>query len=190
VETFLERVPEHVLVVFDEAYFEFVDDPQFPDTIRYIHRRIPNIMLLRTLSKTYGLAGLRIGYGLGPPEVLAPLFVVKGSFSVNLLAQAGGIAALEDQEFLHQTVHQTRINRAALTAAFEEMELQVVPSQTNFILVWVGKNATEVYTELMKQGVIVRPCVQYELPEFLRITVGTTDHNARLIASMKRVLGR
>ncbi len=188
VADFFKRIPDHVLVVFDEAYYEFVDVPDFPDTLSLIRQRVPNAVQLRTMSKVYGLAGLRVGYGLGVPEVLAPLFVVKGSFSVNLLAQAGGVAALKDEAFLKRSVSETLRERKFLYDEFTRLGRDYVPSQTNFILLHVGPQAADVYTEALKMGVIVRPCAQYELPEFLRITIGTREQNIRLIEVLSKIL--
>ncbi len=188
VSAFMERVPDHVLVVFDEAYYELVNAEDFPDTLAYVRERRRNVLVLRTFSKVFGLAGVRLGYGIGVPEVLEPLQRVKEPFAVNLLAQAAGIGALKDRAFLERTVAMNRRERQYLYERFEELGLTYVPSHTNFILVKIGPDACEVQERLKRQGVIVRPCTGYDIPEFLRITVGDRAQNERLIAALERVL--
>lgn len=189
VDRFLATVPEGVLVVFDEAYFEMVDSPDYPDTLSYVRRGWRNVIVLRTFSKVYGLAGIRLGYGFGAPETIAPLFKVKPAFSVNSLAQAAGIAALEDHRFLRRSVELNRGERQFLYRGFERLGIEYAESHTNFILVRIGKEAVSVYEELMKRGVIVRPCTGYDLPEHLRISIGTRKENERLLRSLGLVLG-
>ncbi|MEA3376490.1 MAG: histidinol-phosphate transaminase [Chloroflexota bacterium] len=189
VSAFMERVPEYVLVVFDEAYYELVDADDFPETLAYVREGRRNVLVLRTFSKVFGLAGVRLGYGVAVPEVLEPLQRVKEPFAVNLLAQAAGIGALEDESFLKRTVEMNRREREFLYAQFEELGLEVVPSHTNFILVKLGPDACQVQEELKKQGVIVRPCAGYDIPQFLRITVGDRAQNERLVSALETVLG-
>jgi len=188
VEGFLAEVPERVLVVFDEAYYEFVESLEYPDTLRYVREGRRNVMVVRTFSKVYGLAGLRLGYGVAHLDVLAPLWRVKEPFAVNRLAQVAGIAALEDEEFVRRTVEVNREGRHYLYQAFDRLGLFYVESHTNFVLVRIGPEAREVAERLLRRGVIVRPCTGYDLPEFLRITVGSPDQNARLIAALEEVL--
>jgi histidinol-phosphate aminotransferase len=188
VEAFMAKVPDHVLVVFDEAYYEFVDSAEFPDTLRYVREGRKNVMTMRTFSKVYGLAGVRLGYALAAPEVLAPLNMIKEPFAVNLLAQAAGLAALEDGEFLKRSVETNRAERLFLYGEFERLGLSYVKSHTNFILVEIGPQAVTVFQKLLRRGVIVRPCTGYDLPDFLRITVGTREQNSRLIKELGSVL--
>ncbi len=141
VEAFMARVPDHVLVVFDEAYFELVASKEYPDTLRYVREGRENVMIMRTFSKVYGLAGLRLGYGIAMPSVLAPLNRAKESFAVNLLAQAAGVAALEDQEFLRKTVEMNHASRLWLYEQFDRLGLFYVESHTNFVLVEIGPEA-------------------------------------------------
>jgi histidinol-phosphate aminotransferase len=190
VDAFMAKVPDHLLVVFDEAYYEFADSAEFPDTLRYVREGRKNVMTMRTFSKVYGLAGIRLGYVVAAPETLAPLNMIKEPFAVNLLAQAAGIAALEDEEFLKESVETNHAGRLFLYGEFERLGLSYVKSHTNFILVEIGPQATAVFQELLKKGVIVRPCTGYELPDFLRITVGTREQNTRLIAELGEVLGK
>jgi histidinol-phosphate aminotransferase len=145
-------------------------------------------MVLRTFSKVYGLAGIRLGYGIAGSDVLAPLNKVKEPFAVNLLAQAAGIAALEDDAFLKKSVAANYAGRVYLYNEFERLGLHYVKSHTNFVLVEVGPQAGAVVQMLLERGLIVRPCTGYNLPEFLRITVGDQSQNARLIEALEQVL--
>ena len=187
-DAFIARVPDHVLVVLDEAYYELVDSDDYPDSMKYIREERENVMILRTFSKVYGLAGIRLGYAIAMPSVLAPLNRAKEAFSVNLLAQAAGLAALQDQEFLTKTVQANHAARIWLYGQFERMGLSYVRSHTNFILLHIGPNAGEVQQELLKSGVIVRPCDGYDLCDFLRVTVGTPEQNARFIEALEQIL--
>jgi len=145
-------------------------------------------MVMRTFSKVYGLAGIRLGYGIADPDVLAPLNKVKEPFAVNLLAQAAGIAALEDDAFLKKSVAANHAGRVYLYNEFERLGLYYVRSHTNFVLVEVGPQAGAVVQMLLERGLIVRPCTGYNLPEFLRITVGEHSQNVRLIEALEQVL--
>ena len=187
-EQFMAQVPERVLVVFDEAYFEFVDSAEYPDSLQYVRQGRKNVLVLRTFSKVYGIAGIRLGYGLACPEVMAALQTVRESFPVNRLAQAAGLAALEDREFLRQTVEMNQSGRLYLYQEFERLGLPYIRSHTNFVLVKAGPQAVRIFQALLRQGVIVRPCNGYDLPEHLRITVGTPEQNARLIKALELVL--
>jgi histidinol-phosphate aminotransferase len=189
VEAFVARVPDQVLVVFDEAYYDFVVAEDYPETITYIRQGRENLILLRTFSKVYGLAGLRLGYGIAMPGLLAPMNQAKEAFAVNLLAQVAGIAALQDEEFRQRTVQATHASRLWLYEQFERLGLSYVESQANFVLVQIGPRALEVQQELLKRGVIVRPCDGYDLCDYLRVTVGTPEEGARFVATLEGVLG-
>jgi histidinol-phosphate aminotransferase len=188
VDAFMRRVPDHVLVVMDEAYYEFVDSDEFPDTLRYLREGRKNMLIMRTFSKIYGLAGIRLGYGIAQPEVLAPLNKIKEPFAVNLLAQEAGVAALSDEGFLRETLSANREGRLFLYREFKRLGLFCVESHTNFVLVKIGPQARQVIQSLLEEGIIVRPCDGYDLPELLRITVGSPAQNARLITALERVL--
>jgi len=188
VAAFMERVPDHVLVIFDEAYCELVDSDEYPDTLPYVRERRGNVMVMRTFSKIYGLAGVRLGYAIAVPEVLAPLNRVKEPFAVNLLAQAAGIAALEDEEFLQATVKANHEGRLHLYREFNRLGLSYLESHANFVLVQIGPRALEIQQQLLERGVIVRPCTAYELPDWLRITVGSDAQNARFIQTLEDLL--
>lgn len=185
IDRFMEKVPEHVIVVFDEAYFEFPDSP--PDTLKYI-REGRNVCVLRTFSKIHGLAGLRIGYGLASKGVAELLQKARQPFNVNSIAQAGAIAALADAEHIERT---RTVNHNGMTfyeKAFAERGLEFVPSFANFILVKTG-DGDRVFREMLKQGVIVRAMSGYKLPDWVRISIGTESQNQRCIDVLDSVLG-
>jgi histidinol-phosphate aminotransferase len=188
VDAFLKKVPDRVLVVFDEAYYEYVDADEYPDTLQYVREGRPNVLTMRTLSKAHGLAGIRLGYAVAQPEVLAPLYQVKPVFEVNLLAQAAGIAALEDDAFLKRSIEANRAGQRFLYGEFERMGLNAVKGYGNFVLVEIGPQAVAVQQRLLEMGIIVRPCVNYDLPDFLRISVGDEAQNARLVEALEDLL--
>ena len=188
VDQLIATVPERVVVVLDEAYWEFVDSDQFPDSLRYVREGRKNVLMLRTFSKIYGMAGLRLGYGVACSELLNALQTVSESFPVNRLAQVAGLAALDDNDFLRRTVEMNHAGRQYLYEKLEALGLRCVRSHTNFVLVHVGPAAVQVYQALLQRGLIVRPCTGYDLPEFLRITVGSPEQNAELVAALEVVL--
>lgn len=188
VEAFMAQVPDHVLVIFDEAYYELVASDEYPDTLQYLRAGRDNVMTVRTYSKAYGIAGVRLGYAIGMPDLIAPLNRVKEPFAVNQLAQAAGIAALEDEEFLQKSVAANNEGRIYLYHEFDRLGLPYLESHANFVLVDFGEQALEIQQQLMERGVIVRPCSAYDLHEFLRITVGSPVQNARLIETLEDLL--
>jgi len=187
VNAFIRRVPEHVLIVLDEAYFEMVDSTDYPDSLAYVREGRKNVFVMRTFSKVYGLAGIRVGYGFTHPDVVSTLFRIKPPFNVNVLAQAAGIAALGDDAFVAESVVGNKAGREFLMHEFDRMGLSYAESHTNFILVRIGPNALDVQQGLLERGIIVRPCVGYELPEYLRVSIGTTDQNERFIQELTTI---
>lgn len=181
----MARIPASTLVVLDEAYREFDTTPFDSRSLLLDH---PNLVVTRTFSKIYGMAGLRLGYGIMRPEVLAPLYTARDPFSVNGLAVAAGLAALDDVEHLQRTQALTREGRAYLYAAFERLGLPYVASEANFVLFDAGRPAAEVFDRLLRRGVLVRPCGSFGLPTHLRVTVGTPEENARFVAALEAVL--
>jgi histidinol-phosphate aminotransferase len=182
----IHGVPAHVLLVMDEAYVEFLTDPV--DLVSVVRsREKPNLLLMRTFSKILGLAGLRLGYGIGHPELISALEKVRQPFNTNALVQAGAMAALDDQEHMART----RANNASGLKLFEEefarWGWEYIPSAANFILVRVGSGGA-VTEALQRRGVIVRPMASYELPEWIRITIGTPEQNARCLAVLREVV--
>ncbi len=188
IDAFMEKVPDHVVVVFDEAYIELLPPNEQPDVLKYV-RAGRHVFVLRTFSKTYGLAGLRVGYAVAPKEGIALLHRVRQPFNVNAMAQVAALAALDDDEFVEQTRRMVADGLRCLEHSFRQMKLEYVPSVANFILVKVGRGR-EVFQELMKRKVIVRPMDGYGLPDHIRVTVGLRHENERFIAALKDVLAR
>jgi histidinol-phosphate aminotransferase len=190
IEAFLKRVPQQVVVVLDQAYNEFLaPELQFDATVWI--KRFPNLLLSRTFSKAYGLAGLRIGFGVAQPGISDLLNRVRQPFNVNSLAQAAAIAALADESFLQLSARVNADGYRQLTAAFEALGLEYLPSFGNFVLVRVGSDdqaGARVNLALLKQGVIVRPVGNYGLPQWLRVSVGLQAENATFIDALKRAL--
>ncbi len=187
VERFLERIPDDVIVVFDEAYYEFADQKRFPQLKDRAVEGYKNLVLMRTFSKAYGLAGLRIGYCITSPEIADYMNRVRQPFNVNLLAQEAAIAALEDQEHVKKTVELASEGKAYFYSEFEKMGLEYVPSETNFVLVKVG-DGRRVFEGLLDRGVIVRSMEGYSLPEYIRVNVGLVEENERFIKELKALL--
>ena len=183
---FLVRVPAHVVVVLDEAYNEYLSPERRHPSIDWV-RRFPNLLVSRSFSKAYGLAGLRIGYGVAQAELTDLLNRVRQPFNCNALAQAAAAAALADEAFVERSVEVNRKGMAQLTAAFDALALRYLPSFGNFLLVQVGDGAA-VYQGLLRRGVIVRPVANYGLPQWLRVTIGLPEENDRFIAALREVL--
>jgi histidinol-phosphate aminotransferase len=187
VEAFLEGLPRTTLVVLDEAYAEFVEDPAYPDGPALLHR-FPNLIVLRTFSKIYGLAGLRVGYALAAPDLIGCLNRVREPFPVDRLAQAAAHAMLDDDAFIRATYDNNRAGRSWLSTALSDLGLTVVPSQANYVFVDAGRSAAEVAQGLLPHGVIVRPGAMWGLPTWIRISIGTADENRRVVESLRTVL--
>lgn len=182
----VKEVPEHVLLVMDEAYIEFLDVPV--DLLPLLRRgEKPNLLIMRTFSKIFGLAGLRLGYGIGQPELIAALEKIRQPFNINSIAQAGALAALDDAGHVRQTRLTNTEGLKFLTENLRAMGLELIPSAANFVLVRVGEGQ-RVFNELQKLGVIVRPLGGYQLPEWIRISVGTDQQNRRCLAALKKSL--
>jgi histidinol-phosphate aminotransferase len=184
---FLERVPDHVLVVLDEAYREYVEEPAYPETIPWL-KAFPNLVITRTFSKAYGLAGLRVGYALSHPEVADLLNRVRQPFNVNSVALAAAAAALDDSDFVARSRALNRSGMQQLKMACSELGLNYLPSVGNFLCVHMGRPGREVFNDLLLKGVILRPVDNYGLPDYLRITVGKAAENQRLIDALRVVL--
>lgn len=188
IDAFMRRVPAHVLVVFDEAYVELLEPRDQPDVMKYV-REGRRVMVLRTFSKTYGLAGLRIGYAVGPKACVDLVHRVRQPFNVNAMALEAAQAALEDDEHVARTRRMVADGMRQLTVAFEAMGLEYVPSVANFVLVKVGRGR-EVFQALQARKVIARPMDGYGLPDHIRITVGREADNAQCLEALRAVLGR
>ena len=188
VEDFLSKVPKDVIVCFDEAYIDFVEAKDFPYLLFHVKANKPNIILLRTFSKSYGLAGLRVGYGIASQEMIKYLEKVRQPFNVNRLAQIAATAALDDQRFLWRTKRLVSRGRLYLYRKFTQMGLSFVPSEANFVLVNVGRDAKKISEAMLKKGVIVRAMNAYGLNTYIRVTIGTRFELMRFIHALKRVL--
>ena len=187
-DAFLEAIPETTLVVMDEAYFEYVDAEDYPNGLDYLPKR-KNLLVTRTFSKCYGLAGLRIGYAVGHPEIIDFLNRGRQPFNVNSLAQIGAMAALDDTEHLEKarTLNRTEMDR--LVPEIEKMGCKVTPSQANFVLVDFGRDVGPVFDAMLRLGVIVRPMAGYGLGTSARVTIGTEEQNDKLLRVMAEGLG-
>ena len=186
---FMARLPESVLVVVDEAYYEFVQRQDYPRSLDYLEQGRP-IIILRTFSKIYGLAGLRIGYGIADPEIITHLNKARQPFNVNSLAQVAALAALDDEEYVKHTLDIIQQGRQYLYEQFNRLDLTFIPSEANFILFDAGLDGRKVYKTLLNQGVIIRPMDIYGLTTHLRVTIGAAEENRRFIASLEQALAQ
>src|SRR5277367_2639457 len=186
-DAFYRHVPERVLNIHDEAYFEYAKDtPRYPDSMHY---RYDNVITLRTFSKVYGLAGVRIGYGFAHERLIANLLKVKLPFEPGTLAQAAGIGALADREFLHKSLELNARGLRFLTTSLREIGLTVVPSEANFLMVVLPspEHATRLAGDLLQQGIIIRPLASFGLPNCVRISTGTMDDNERCVQAIQKL---
>jgi histidinol-phosphate aminotransferase len=186
-ESFLHALPETLIVVLDEAYVDFVDPASRLDVRRYMHNQTP-VVGLRTFSKAYGLAGLRVGYGVMHQEIAGYLHRVRQPFNVNELAQVAALACLEDDDHYQKTLAMTHEGISWLSREIAKLGCRVFPTQTNFFLVDVGRDCKALYEKMLRKGVIIRPMSAYGYPTFIRITVGTPAENERLVKSLAQCL--
>jgi histidinol-phosphate aminotransferase len=187
-DEFIHDVPEHVLVLLDEAYYEFAaDNPQFPDSMIY---RLDNVLTLRTFAKAYAMAGLRLGYGLGHDYLIDFINRIKLPFEPNVLAQAAGLAALGDEEFLQRTLENNKAGRVLLNEELDRLGVMRVPSHTNYVLIdlFNPDEVSRVHDGLLRHGIAIRPLGPFGLPTCMRITVGTPQENELLIKALRAVL--
>lgn len=183
---FMERIPEDILVIFDEAYYEYVSRDDFPDTIKYVNEG-RNVIVLRTFSKLYGLAGFRVGYCIAKEEFIKAIHRVSPPFSVNRFAQIGAAAAIDDKDHVKKTLEINEWGKKYLYENFEDMSIFYIPSETNFVTIDLKRNAEGISQELQKRGVIVRSLTMYGKPTFLRVTVGTLEQNKKFIDVFKQI---
>jgi len=186
IHAFMKRVPANVIVVLDEAYNDFLPPELRVDTVAWL-KEFPNLVLTRTFCKIYGLAGLRVGYMLGHPQVCDMVNRVRAPFNVNSIAQAAAVAALGDEDFVRRTYENNRAGMQQLVEGVKALGLEYIPSYGNFVTVDVG-DGPKVFNALLKRGVIVRPIVGYELPRHVRVTIGLPHENERFLASLKEAL--
>jgi histidinol-phosphate aminotransferase len=188
-EVFLNRLPKGIIVVLDEAYGEFAEDQEYPNGIDFV-KNGAGLVVLRTFSKFYGLAGIRVGYGFAKPEIIKYLDLVKLPFNVNRLAQVAALAALEDTEFEKETLKTNREGKVFLYKEFDRLKLEYLKTEANFIFVKTAKKADEVFLEMMKAGVIIRPLTSFGFPHAIRISIGTKEQNQKLVSALEAVLGQ
>lgn len=180
---FMSKVNSRIIVVFDEAYFEYARSPQYPDGIQFL-RQYPNIIVLRTFSKIYGLAGLRIGYGIADKDIIDLIDRVRPPFNVNLLAQIAADAALKDKTHIRNTLKTNNAGKRFLYTWFKKLNIDFVETYTNFIFVKFNSSSKEIFKKLLKKGIVIRP--QHE--NFARITIGTKKDNLKLIKALKDII--
>jgi histidinol-phosphate aminotransferase len=184
---FVEQLPQDVIVVIDEAYFEYVSEAAYPNATAWLSE-FPNLLVTRTFSKAYGLASLRIGYGVCQPELADVMNRVRQPFNVNSFAQAAAVAALDDADHLQQSVRVNREGMQQLVDGLQALKLEFIPSVGNFITVDVGRDPARVYETLLYEGVVVRPVENYGLPGCLRISIGLPEENRRFLDALTKVL--
>lgn len=182
----MDSIPSHVLVVLDEAYNEFIDAKDYPDALAFLNK-YPNLIISRTFSKAYGLAGVRIGYAISSPEIADILNRARLPFNVNSIAMAGAIAALADQEHVKNTVLLNKLGMQELTTGLNALQLSFIPSVGNFVTVDVG-DGPGIYQKLLHHGVIVRPLKAYDMPKHIRVTIGTSEQNQRFLTAIAAVV--
>ena len=185
--SFLEKIPSNVIVVIDEAYFEYVQEADYPNALSWLPG-YPNLIVTRTFSKAYGLAGLRVGYAVSSPEIADILNRVRQPFNVNLPALEGARAALSDEEHLSQTVSLNRRELSHMVQQLQSRNFEVIPSVGNFVTFDLGRPAQPIYDGLLREGVIVRPVANYGLPNHLRVTIGTSAENRSFLDALDRVI--
>lgn len=186
-KSFIEQVPEHIAIVIDEAYFEYVELEQYPDSLQWLAQH-PNLVVTRTFSKIYGLAGLRIGYGISSPELCDLFNRVRQPFNGNTMALAAALAALDDQSFVEKSRASNHQGLQMMQDWFGQQGIEFIPSVGNFLTVRFGETSQQVYQAMLERGVIVRPVANYGMPEFLRISVGTQAQIEQMIALLDDIL--
>jgi histidinol-phosphate aminotransferase len=187
VEVLIDVLPSRALLVLDEAYFEYADDPDYPNGMEYVAAGAP-VVVLRTFSKVYGLAGLRVGYGVAAPEVVEAIDTVREPFNSNAVGQAAALAALDDREHVARALALNRSEKPRLEGALRRRGLATLPSLGNFLCVDTRRDGDLVFRRLLERGVIVRPLRAYRMPESLRVSVGTAEENDRFLAELDAVL--
>ena len=185
--SFIGKVPNEVLILMDEAYCEFASPERFPDSVAILKKGQKNLLITRTFSKVYGLAGFRVGYGLGDPEIIELMHRIKLPFNISLVSQNAALGALEDRKFLETTLENTKTGKAFIYSTLDELGLQYTVSSTNFIFIDTGLDSDLVTEKLMRRGVIVRNAKNFGTPTHIRITVGTKRQNEKLVEALREI---
>jgi len=188
-KAFLDGMPKHVIVVLDEAYGEYITESDYPNALAWL-ASYPNLIITRTFSKAYGLAGLRVGYSISHPDIADLLNRVRMPFNVNSLGLVAAHAALSDEAYIAESCRLNKQGLQQLSAGFEALGLSYIPSVGNFISVDMGQEAMPIYDALLHEGIIVRPIAGYNMPNFLRVSVGLADQNTALLVALKKVMER
>ncbi|MDR2430869.1 MAG: histidinol-phosphate transaminase [Candidatus Margulisbacteria bacterium] len=186
-ENFLKKVSSDIMVVADEAYAEYAAEKDYPDSLELL-KKYPNLLVTRTFSKIYGLAGLRVGYVIADPEVIAYLNKTREPFNVNALAQIAAAAALADQDFVRRSRENNAAGKKYLGAAFDKLGLKYYPTAANFMLVYLQQDCAEAFQKLMAKGVTVRPLKSFGLDDAIRVTIGTPEQNKKFIQALREIL--
>jgi len=187
IDQFLDRLPRHIILVLDEAYYEYVQDFDYSHSLEYVRQK-KHVIVLRTFSKIYGLAGLRMGYGIAHPDFITCLNKVRSPFNTTSVAQAAAFAALDDAEHVRRSIESNCAGYAQLTDGFDRLGIRFVPSVTNFVLVDIRRDSVEAYQNLLKHGVIVRPLKSSGFSTALRVTIGTQKENETLIRALQEAM--
>ena len=185
---FIKEVPENIMIVHDEVYYDFADRRLFPDTVKLIKEGKKNLFIIRSFSKVYGLAGIRLGYGIGSAETIEFMYRVRIPFDVSVLAQAAGIGALSDTGFYKKSVEHNTSEKEFIYSELDKINIGYLKSDTNFILINMEKDASGYVERLLMKGIIVRPMKNYGLPEFFRLTIGLREQNQKFIKILKEIL--
>ncbi|MFC1560195.1 histidinol-phosphate transaminase [Candidatus Margulisiibacteriota bacterium] len=188
-DTFMSKVPSDVIVVLDEAYGEYVGSKDYPDGLEYVKAK-KNVIVLRTFSKIYGLAGIRVGYGIASPETIKYLDLVRLPFSVNRIAQHAAIAALEDRGHVARSIKVNSEGKDYLYKELGKLGMDYIKTEANFICINVKTSADVIFMDLMRRGVIVRPLTTFGMPKSIRVTIGTQEQNQKFIEALKQVSGK
>lgn len=187
VAAFIDDLPPGVLVVFDEAYYEYVTEKDYPQTISYV-KQGKNVIVLRTFSKIYSLAGLRIGYGITKPEIISYLELIRPPFNTNSLAQLAAEASLNDVGRLKKSIRMIQEGKKFLYKNLDEMGLTYIPSAANFVLLKTGRSGKDIFNRLLTEGLIVRSMEEYKFPEYIRVTIGLEKENQKFIKALRKLL--
>lgn len=189
IKKFLDKIPSEILIVIDQAYYEYVTDDTYFEGLDYL-KEYPNLILLRTFSKIYGLAGLRIGYGLGNPQVIDLLNRIRSPFNVNTSAQMTAKVALSDQDHVKECKEKNMENKKYLYKELDSLPVKYIPTQGNFMLIDTGMDAKKIFNELLKRGIIVRPGDIFGLPTWIRVTIGCNSDNEKFVSALNSVLSK
>ena len=184
---FLKRIPDTVLIVVDEAYCEYANASDFPDSLSAM-KDLPNLLILRTFSKLYGLAGLRVGYGISNASIIESLNKARNPFNVNYLAQEAAIAALDDSDFVKQSLAMNKAGNKYLCHGFDRLGLAYFPSEANFIFVYIKQDCMSAFEKLMNEGVTIRPMKGFGIADAIRVTIGTEEQNRFFIQCLEKIL--